>query len=63
MDIQALVPKASVERLDERIVRRLSGTRQLQGHAVGIGPQIDQAAVEITPVAHPNVAKHAQFPT
>ena len=36
--LQTFVPKAPVERLDERIVRRLSRPGELHGDTVGIGP-------------------------
>ena len=61
--VETFVPETSVERLDERIVRRLSRPRELHGHAVGISPQINQPADELAPVAHPNVVEYAQFPT
>ena len=59
--VQAFVPKAAVERLDERIVRRLSGPGELQGHTVGIGPQIDQAADELAAVVAVNPLRNTAF--
>lgn len=50
VDIQTFVSRASVERLDERIVRGFSGPRKLHGHAVGISLQVDQPAGELAAV-------------
>lgn len=41
--IQALRPEASVEGLDERVVGWFAGSREVQRHTPGVGPQIEIA--------------------
>jgi len=36
--VQAFGPEASVERLDEGVVCRFAGPREVEGDAVGVGP-------------------------
>ena len=61
MHIQAFVSKTAVERLDERIVRRLSGPRELHHNAIGIGPKIDQATDEFTAVIAVNPLRSVTY--
>ena len=45
--VQAFVPKAPVERLDERIVRRLSGLDEVESHAGSPGPEEHRLGSEL----------------
>jgi hypothetical protein len=44
MNVQAFVALRTVERLDERVVRRLARSREVNARSVMISPQIDQMA-------------------
>lgn len=48
--IEALVPEAAVERLDERVVGRLAGTGVVHGHAVVVSPAIYRDRDELAAV-------------
>ena len=47
MGVQAFGPQLAVERLDEAVVGRLAGSREVQGDVVGIGPQVEIPGVLI----------------
>src|SRR4029079_11131491 len=47
MRVQALRAQSAVERLDEGIVRRLAGSREVEHDLVLIGPQIQVARHEL----------------
>ena len=49
MSVQALGPEAAVEGLDEGIVSRLAGPAEVQGDAMGIGPQVQVPGDELGP--------------
>ena len=48
MSVQALRPQLAVERLDEAVVGRLAGPREVQGDVVGIGPQVKITGDKLT---------------
>jgi hypothetical protein len=48
MRVQAFPAQLAVERLDERIVSRLPRTREIERHAMRIGPEIQVARDEFT---------------
>ncbi len=50
MGVEALVPEAAVERLDEGIVGRLAGATEVQDHAVLVGPSIERVGDELRAV-------------
>lgn len=43
-------PQRAVERLDDGVVRRFSRPEILRHNAVGVGPEVDEAAGKLTPV-------------
>ena len=45
--IQAFAPELAVEGFDERIVRRLSGSPEVKGDTVRVGPEIEIAGDEL----------------
>ena len=45
--VQALRPEAAVKDLDEGVVRRLAGPAEVQGDAMGIGPQVQVSGHEL----------------
>ena len=48
--IQTLITKAAVERLDERIIRRFSGPREVQRHFILVGPLVQRFGDELAAV-------------
>jgi hypothetical protein len=61
--VQAFRPKPAVERLDEAVVGRLAGPRELQGDRARIGPQIEIAADELAAIVHPDRLRIAELTT
>ena len=51
---QALLAELRVERLDERVVRRLSRPREVERDAVSVGLETEVARDELTAVVHPD---------
>jgi hypothetical protein len=58
--VQALGPEAPVEGFDEGVVRRLAGPAEVQGDAVGIGPQVQVPGDELGPLIDPDGLRIAQ---
>lgn len=54
MGIEAFVPESPVERFDEGIICWLAGAREVQLHAVFIGPAIQRLRDELGAIVHPN---------
>lgn len=52
--VQALSANASVERVDESIVRRLARPQEGQGDALGVRPQVELATDELGPLIDPD---------
>lgn len=52
--VQALGPEAAIEGLDEGVVRRLAGPGEVQGDAMGIGPQVQVPADELGALIDPD---------
>ncbi|GGM19916.1 hypothetical protein GCM10010841_29930 [Deinococcus aerophilus] len=50
MGVQALIPEASIERLDMSIVLRPSRTRKIKSHPMPESPQIQSLTDELTAV-------------
>lgn len=52
--VQALFAEATVEALDVGIVRVVAGSGEVQGHAVGVGPQVEHLAGELGTIIDPD---------
>lgn len=50
--VQALRAQLCIERLDVRVVRRLSGAAEVESHILAIGPRIQGTRSELRPVVH-----------
>src|ERR1700761_187106 len=50
--VQAFVPQLAVERLNEAVLRRLSGSDEVERDASAIGPFIQRARSELSAVVH-----------
>lgn len=46
MRVQSIGPEATVERLDEGVIRRLAGAREILRDALGVGPEVPIPADE-----------------
>ena len=58
VDVQALIPKATVEGFDERIIRRFSGPREVQHHLVVVSPLVQRLRDEFAPVVALDSLRH-----
>ena len=54
MSVQAFAAELAVERLDERIIRWLAGPREVEGHTIRVGPEIEIARHELAALVDPN---------
>ena len=54
MRVQAFAAELAVERLDEGIVCRLSGSREVEGDTVRVGPEIEIAGDELAALVDAN---------
>lgn len=54
MRVQALSPKLAVEGLDEAVVGRFSGPREVQGDVVGVGPKVEVTRDELAAIIDPD---------
>jgi hypothetical protein len=54
MYVQALIPQAAIKRLDKRIIRGFSWSRQVQHHTLFIGPLILRQRNKFTAVVNLN---------
>ena len=52
--VQALVAEAAVERLDEGVVGRLAGSREVERDAVSVGPPVKGLRNELRAIVDPN---------
>src|SRR3546814_4500834 len=52
MGVQAFRPQPAVERLDERVVGRLAGAREVEDDAALISPEIEIAGDELRALLH-----------
>lgn len=52
--VQALAAQLAVKRLDEGIVRRLSGSAEVERHVIGIGPEVEIAGNELRSLDNPD---------
>jgi hypothetical protein len=59
---QELLPEPAVERLDERVVRRLSRAAEIQCDAYEVDPQVQHPPGELRPVVHPQAGRGAPLP-
>jgi hypothetical protein len=50
--VQAFGPEPAVEAFDERVVCRLSRAGEVQGHTLGVGPQVQIAGHELRTLIH-----------
>lgn len=53
VSVQARGPEASVEGLDEGVVRRLAGPAEVQGDAMSVGPQAQVPGDELLALVDP----------
>lgn len=58
--VQTLGPEAADEGLDEGIVGRLAGLAEVQGDAMGIGPQVQVSGYELGPLIDTDRLRIAQ---
>ena len=63
MGVQAFRPELAVERLDEAIIGRLAGAREIQGDVVCIGPEVEVAADELAAIVDPDRLRIAKLAT
>lgn len=61
MSVQALIAKASVKRLDERIVSGFAGPRKVQRYLVVIRLTIQRFRYKFTTVVHLNPFRNSQI--
>src|SRR3546814_15254937 len=54
MGVQAVRPQQAVERVDERVVGRLAGAREVEDDAALISPEIEIAGDELRALLHPD---------
>ncbi len=54
MRVQALGPKLAIECLDEAVIGRFSGPREVQGDVVGVGPKVEVARDELAAIVDPD---------
>lgn len=59
MLIQAFLSKPTVEALNEGIVRRFSGSGEIQLHAPGVCPEIKLLGNKLRSIIHPNTSRFA----
>ena len=52
--VQALCPEATVERLDEGVVRRLAGAGEVQFDALRVSPQVQIRTDKLCPLVDPD---------
>lgn len=53
MLVQVLITEFATERIDVRILRRLTGLNQLQSHTIGIGALVERSTCELEPLVRP----------
>ena len=60
--VQALGPELRIERLDEAVIRRFPGAREVQRDVVRISPQVEIAGDEFAAIIHADCTRVAARP-